>query len=184
MSSKIPRLDLEQFAPGLAKALAPRIERLGYLGEFFRVAAHQPEALLKFIEFTETAKSALDDRLVETIALTSSSVLGNKYERNQHERLCLKLGFEREWIAEVEKLSPKTAQISDAEAAVQNYVLEAIQNNGHAADALDAVISNIGPKDAIAVMLIMGRYVVHGLFVNSLNLAPPVPSIFEDARAI
>ena len=37
-----------------------------------------------------------------------------------------------------------------------------------------------GPEPAVAVMMVLGRYLVHALIVNSLGLAPPVPSIFED----
>jgi len=33
--------------------LRPRVERLGYLGEFFRYTAHQPQALISFLDFTE-----------------------------------------------------------------------------------------------------------------------------------
>jgi hypothetical protein len=29
-------------------------------------------------------------------------------------------------------------------------------------------------------MLLAGRYLAHALVVNTLDLAPPVPSIFED----
>ena len=36
MSALIPRLSQEQLEPQLARALEPRVKRLGYLGEFFR----------------------------------------------------------------------------------------------------------------------------------------------------
>ena len=61
----IPRLEFETLAPDLAKVLGPRVERLGYLGEFFKCAGHQPAALLSFIDFTEHSKKALPQRLVE-----------------------------------------------------------------------------------------------------------------------
>ncbi len=34
------------FEPALWKVLRPRVERLGYLGESFQCAAHQPDALI------------------------------------------------------------------------------------------------------------------------------------------
>jgi hypothetical protein len=40
------------------------------------------------------------------------------------------------------------------------------------------VIDCIGAKQAMAVMFLIGRYVMHAYIVNALNLAPPVPSIF------
>ena len=52
MSERIPRLDMDDLPPALAEALRPRVERLGYLGEFFRCAAHAPDALLAFDVFT------------------------------------------------------------------------------------------------------------------------------------
>ena len=98
MSDKIPRLEFEDLDPDLAKVLEPRVERLGYLGEFFKCTAHQPAALLSFNEFTENSKKGLPKRLVELIALSISTKIGNDYERNQHERLSVRLGFGREWV--------------------------------------------------------------------------------------
>src|SRR5690349_8264647 len=88
-----PRIPFEELPPDLREQLAPRVERLGYLGEFFQVAAHQPEALGHFVAFTETLKTALAARLVEAIALTVASATRNDYERVQHERLALKVGL-------------------------------------------------------------------------------------------
>ena len=53
MSELIPRLSSTQMSPDLADYLRPRVERLGYLGEFFQCSAHQPGALLAFMRFTE-----------------------------------------------------------------------------------------------------------------------------------
>ncbi|MBB3992319.1 hypothetical protein [Croceicoccus naphthovorans] len=44
---------------------------------------------------------------------------------------------------------------------------------------LDKTIEAIGAEQAIAVMFLVGRYVTHALIVNSLDLQPPVPSIFD-----
>ncbi len=38
--------------------------------------------------------------------LTTATLMENAYERNQHERLCVRLGLGREWIREVERLAP------------------------------------------------------------------------------
>src|SRR2546421_525674 len=100
-TSEIPRLALEQMDAALAALLQPRMERLGYLGEFFRCAAHQPEPLQHFLRFTESLKTVLPDRITEVVALTVASQLENAYERVQHERLALKLGFAEAWIRDV-----------------------------------------------------------------------------------
>jgi alkylhydroperoxidase family enzyme len=182
MSKRIARLELDQLEPSLAARLAPRVARLGYLGEFFKCAGHQPAALKAFADFTEDSKKGLPNRLVEVVALSAAMRLGNSYERNQHERLCVRLGFGKEWIGAVEALDPDNAPaLSDAERSVQRYVLSALERMGHgAAGALEAVVEELGQEAAVAVMLVLGRYAVHGLIVNSLELAPPVPSVFED----
>ena len=95
MSDRIPRLEIEDLAPELAAVLAPRVERLGYLGEFFKCVGHQPRPLIAFIEFTESAKGGLAPEIVETIALTLATYMGNAYERHQHERLSVRLGLGR-----------------------------------------------------------------------------------------
>jgi alkylhydroperoxidase family enzyme len=178
---EIPRLEYDELAPDLARALEPRVKRLGYLGEYFKCAGHQPAALLSFMEFTENSKKALSDRLVEIIALTASAKLGNAYERNQHERLSVRLGFGRDWVAAVEALDPDGASgLEESERAVQRLVVAMLDRPGQGVEAeLAAVVGAIGHAQAIATMMVVGRYVVHALIVNSLALEPPVPSIFD-----
>ena len=179
MSGRIPRLDFEELDPAVAKRLEARVARLGYLGEFFRCAAHQPAALAAFIDFTEASKQGLEDDLVELIALTAATRLGNDYERHQHERLSVRLGLSREWIEAVERCRPE--DLSKREAIVQRYVIRALDAHGRGVgEDVAAIVDELGPAAAVAVMMVLGRYVVHALIVNSLELVPPVPSIFED----
>src|ERR1700732_4706324 len=91
MNDQIPRLTAKEMPPALASFLKPRVERLGYLGEFFQCTAHQPEALLSFLELTEYLKHALPGNLTEVVSLTIARLMDNAYERVQHERLSLKL---------------------------------------------------------------------------------------------
>lgn len=169
-------------APALAAALAPRVQRLQYLGEFFKCMGHQPEALLGFIAFTESAKSGLDKRIIETIALTVATAQGNDYERNQHERLSVRLGFGREWVADVERLDPDTAShMSAADRTIQRFTLDVIGSGGRGTRArLEALALDLGVEHAIAILMVIGRYVTHAMMVASLELEPPVPSIFDD----
>src|SRR5687767_12370084 len=111
MSETFARIPFEDLAPRLQDVLGPRVERLGYLGEFFQCAAVQPDILAPFLEMTDALKKALPDRLTETGALTVASIMGNDYERHQHERLSRKLGFSEAWIAAVEKLAPDSAPV-------------------------------------------------------------------------
>ncbi len=183
MSDQIPRLSAKEMPPALASFLRPRIERLGYLGEFFQCTAHQPEALLSFLEFTEHLKHALPSRLTEIVALSVAILMDNAYERVQHERLSLKLGFGEEWLREVLSLgSDGHKSLSQQEWLVQQLVVSVASRGGRdTASEFEAVTRAIGPAQAIAVLMLIGRYLSHALIVNTLNLAPPpVPSIQEN----
>jgi hypothetical protein len=178
----IPRLNFEDLAPPLAKALEPRVRRLGYLGEFFRCTGHQPEALRAFVEFTEAAKAPLDKRTIEIIALTVSCETDNAYERNQHERLCIRLGLPRSWIAQIEMLQEAGADgLTAQDRAIQQWVLAVARGQFDAAkERFAAFVNNVGPAQAVAALLVVGRYMAHSAMVKTLGLDPPVPSIFED----
>jgi alkylhydroperoxidase family enzyme len=184
MGDGIPRLGMEQLDRDLAAALAPRVARLGYLGEFFRCMGHQPAALRAFVDFTEALRGALPDALTEAVALAVTSRLGNVYERNQHERLSLKLGLSTEWVrAAREADGPGAAPpLSPAEAAVRRLALAIVERGGRGVAAeLGAVVEAIGPQQAVAVLLLVGRFATHSLVVNALELAPPVASPLDDA---
>jgi hypothetical protein len=182
MSSSLPRLELADFPAALAASLEPRVKRLGYLGEFFKCAANHPRGLAAFTEFTEASKDGLPDRLVEIIALTCTVWMGNDYERNQHERLSVRLGFGRDWVASVSSLTPDVASmLTGEERSVQRLTLSILNTGGKAAGALfEEAVRSLGPRLAMAILMVIGRCVAHGLIVNTLELEPPVPSIFED----
>jgi alkylhydroperoxidase family enzyme len=179
MSQRVPRVSFAALPAFLAEALRPRVERLGYLGEFFQCAANVPEALLAFQQFTEALKRALPEPITELIALTVATRMQNAYERHQHERLCRRLGYADDWIRAVESL--RGDGLSAADGAVQRLVLALLDSDGLGVGAeVDAVIDHLGAAAAVAVVLTVGRYATHSLLVNALELAPPVPSIFAD----
>jgi len=180
--SLVPRVEMEGFPEEIAKRLEPRVKRLGYLGEFFKCTVHQPAALAAFIDFTEEGKGALPNRLVELIALTVAGWTENAYERNQHERLSVRLGFGRDWVAAVNTLAPdQESVLGGEERRLQKLVLTVLGSHGKAAPTMfEDYVKEHGHENGIAVLMVIGRYAVHGLIVNTLALAPPVPSIFED----
>lgn len=182
LTDLVPRLEFDQLEPKLKAQLEARVTRLGYLGEFFKCAGHAPDVLRHFMAMTEALKDALPDRLTEVGALTVACVMGNDYERNQHERLSRSLGFGHDWVRAVNALKPDASPLlSDAEKRVQQYVLAALKRNGIGVDAEFAAMGKaIGPAQAMAVVMLTGRYVTHALAVNTLGLKPPVPSIFAD----
>jgi alkylhydroperoxidase family enzyme len=181
MTKLIPRLPQEKLHPELEAFLRPRIERLGYLGEFFQCTAHQPEALLSFLEFTDHLKHALPNNLTEVVSLSVAQLMNNSYERVQHERLSLKLGFGEKWVREVLSLSANgNGALSEQELLVQQLVVAVIHRKGHdTTRELEAVVQSIGPAMTIAVLMLIGRYMSHAMIVNSLNLDAPVPSPLE-----
>src|SRR5712692_3440001 len=178
MSDSIPRLSMAELDPKLAELLRPKFERLNYLGEFFQYTGHQPRALISFYTLTEDLKEALPDNLTELVALTVAALMDNSYERVQHERLALKLGLSEAWIREVLSLQmSNAAERSEPEVLVQKLALAVVERRGqHTSTKLEAVIEAIGHKEAIAVLMLIGRYVMHALIANCLALEPPVSS--------
>lgn len=177
----IPRLAVADLEPALADVLQSRLDRLGYLGEVFSAMAHQPESLRAFMAFTEAAKGALSHDLGELVALTAATRLGNDYERHQHERLAVRRGLGRSWIAAVERLDPDDPALSSAQAATQRYVLAALASVGREAGGpLSELVDVLGPPAAVAVLFLTSRFLAHALLANSLEVQPPVPSIFEE----
>jgi alkylhydroperoxidase family enzyme len=182
VSSKLPRLPFEQLDERAQAVLQERVERLGYLGEFFQVTGVQPTLLVPFMEMTHAFKEVLPQRLIELVALTVARLMDNRYEQHQHERLSHKLGFGKPWISAVLTLAPQdAAELSDAEQQVQQLVIAMVDRRGKAVQQeLAAVIAAIGEQQSVAVLFLVGRYITHALIVNSLELAPPVQSIFKE----
>ncbi len=178
----LPRLDWDEFTPRLQELLRPRVERLGYLGEFFRVSASQPDALAAFVEYTEALKQALPPELTEVIALTIAGCTGNAYERYQHERLCIALGMDPAWIVDVLELSPDTAiLLSVRERAVQSLALAIVEllttaGFARADDELAAAVELSAPHAVVAVLMTVGRYLADSAIVQALDLVAPVDS--------
>ena len=178
MSELIPRLSFSELDPQLAELLRPKAERLNYLGEFFQCTGHQPRALISFYTLTEDLKEALPDNLTELVALTVAVKMNNAYERVQHERLSLKLRFSEAWVREVISLKTiRGGQLSETELLVQQLTMAVLERHGLDTEAeLEKVIKAIGHKEAIAVLMLIGRYVMHALIANCLALIPPVSS--------
>jgi alkylhydroperoxidase family enzyme len=176
--SGVRRIPFDELTPEIRDALDSKVRRLGYLGEFFQVSAHQPEPLLHFIRFTDTLKEALPINLVELLALTLSTWSGNDYERVQHERLALKSGLSEDWVRAVETLAPETAPVLDEkERATQRLALTVARSQGREARSdADRLLALSDETLLIGVMLTIGRYLAHSAICNTFGLKPPVPS--------
>jgi len=137
------------------------------------------------MRFTDDLKEVLPDNLTEVVALTAAGWMGNTYERNQHERLCRTLGFADEWVRAINVQQPDTqAALNENERCVQRLTLAVLNGRGHGVQIqLDAVAGPLGAARAMAILMLIGRYVTHALIVNALELQPPVPSIFDDDQS-
>jgi len=179
----IPRLAFDDVDGALQAQLKPTVDRLGYFGEFFQVAAHVPGAVPAFMTYTAAVKAPLADAQNEVLALTVCSMLEADYERIQHERLATKLGLERDWIAAAESRSGSHPSVlKEDERLLQSLAQAVVTRHGlRCDDELRAVTAALGPAKAVAALLQISRFVTIALICNALHLALPVPSIF-DAR--
>lgn len=177
MSNRIPRLEIEQLDLELKETLRARVERLGYLGEFFKCTGHAPDVLRHFMEMTEALKKVVPDKITETVALTIAVKTGNDYERNQHERLSSKLGFGEDWVRSVEKLDPQNQELlTDSERIMQEFALVAMDRMGNNCQReFEKVLDVLEVSEAIGVLMLVGRYMTHAVAVNTLDLVPPKP---------
>jgi len=92
--------------------------------------------------------ASLPDRLTEVVALTSAQLMGNAYERVQHERLSTQARLGQSWITEVLSLGESgNGELLEPELAVQRLVAAVIQRRGHSTRAeLERVIMLIATR--------------------------------------
>jgi len=170
------RIGYEELPPELKARLRARVERLGYLGEFFQVGAHQPQALAGFIDYTEALKDALPDRLVEAIALTAATATANAYERVQHERLALKLGFTEQAVRALVSYGASLDAFSETERAAVALAREVCAARGGACASYPELERLAGEQLAVGCLMTAVRYLAHATMANTWGLAAPVSS--------
>jgi len=181
MSQRFPRRQLHELPNDLADRLRRSTPpRVGHRGEFYEYAAHQPDALRSFMEFTAALHDALPHPLVEVVALTVAGIMENEYERHQYERRAVELGLPQGWVTAVDRLSPdKATELSAVERAVQRYALASVVRRGIGVkDEFEALLDHLSVPQAMAVALLVGCCVSQAIVSNTLALAPPVTSIF------
>jgi alkylhydroperoxidase family enzyme len=174
MDVGVTALDLADLPEDLRRHLAPRVQRLGYLGDFFRYCGHQPDALLHFHQFTEALKANLPADLTEAVALTVAAATGNEYERIQHERLSSRLGFSEDWIASLTGAEPQPTELSGDQLNARALALAMLDRDWDSAQSfLATLVADIGQQQAIGVLMLAARYLAHSAISNTLHLAVP-----------
>ena len=178
----IPRLGLDAVDPAVRDLLKPTVERLGYFGEFFQVAAHVPGAIPAFMQYTGAVKAPLADAHNEVLALTVCGALEADYERIQHERLAKRLGFTLDWIAAASgRPGSHASALTDDERKLQALALAMVSTHGlRCGEELRAVVDALGPEKAVAALLQVSRFVTIALLCNALSLTLPVASVFDE----
>jgi alkylhydroperoxidase family enzyme len=181
---EIPRLAFEDVDDALRAQLKPTVDRLGYFGEFFQVAAHVPGAVPAFMTYTAAVKAPLADAQNEVLALTVCTMLEADYERIQHERLSKRLGFSLEWIAAAASLpGSHPSALADDERLLQALAIAVVTRHGmRCADEVRAVAAALGQDKAVAALLQVSRFVTIALLCNALSLSLPVPSVFDEPQ--
>lgn len=180
----IPRVDFESLDSSLREFLQPTVDRLGYFGEFFQVAANVPGAIPAFMQYTAAVKSPLSDRHNEVLALTVCAALDADYELIQHERLSKRLGLSLDWIAAAEaRTGSHASTLSEDERRLQALALAMTGSNGLRCGAeLAAVVKTVGAQQAVAVVLQISRVLGVALMCNAMKLELPVSSVFEQGN--
>jgi alkylhydroperoxidase family enzyme len=178
----IPRISLEAADASIRDLLKPTVDRLGYFGEFFQVAARVPGAIPAFMQYTGAVKAPLTDAQNELLALTVCAMLEADYERIQHERLSRKLGFPLDWIAAAESRHGSYAStLKEDERLLQALAQAVVTRHGlRCTTEVRAVAEALGPEKAVAALLQISRFVNIALLCNALNLELPVPSVFDE----
>lgn len=179
----IPRLEFEHVDPALRDSLKATVDRLGYFGEFFQVAAHVPGAIPAFMQYTGAVKAKLSDAQNEVLALSVCAMLEADYERIQHERLARKLGLSLDWIAAAEgRPGSHPSALKDDERRLQALAQVVVPSHGLRCEAeLTAVVGLLGHEKAVAALLQISRFITIAVMCNALALELPVPSVFDEA---
>lgn len=166
----------QAFPEQLQERLVGRAERLGYIGAFFAYCAHQPDALIAFMDFTDHLSTSLPARVAEVVGLAASSRLDNSYELEQHRRLAAGLGCSPQWMTEASSSGPAES-LETTEQAVRDLTLAVVAGNGrYVRGQVSIVAGEIGQEGCLAVLMLIGRFAAHAYVANALELTVPVPS--------
>ena len=181
MIVETPRIAFEDLPAPLQDRLRPRVARLGYLGAFFQVAAHQPDALAGFVDFTEALKHALAPRLVEVVALTVAVATGNAYERVQHERLALTVGLDHDEVRALVDGAAPAERFDAVERAAFALAREVVAAGGRSCARSYAPLEALaGPSIAVGCLMMATRHLAHATMANTWGLIAPVSSPLQE----
>ncbi|MBO9376291.1 hypothetical protein GG804_05895 [Sphingomonas histidinilytica] len=177
--TNISPLEFAEIGETLQKLFQPTVDRLGYFGDFFRYGSHAPDVLSAFMGLSVALKGAIPDDVNETVALTVCQAMDFPYERIQHERLSVKLGFDREWIAAMVG-RPSAAETTPLQQAARALSIAIVEGRHDAArDAAEQVASLASPGLAVALLFQATRFMQVCAVGRTLGMQLALPSIFD-----
>jgi len=175
----ISPLDFADIGDDLQKLFQPTVDRLGYFGDFFRYGSHAPDVLSGFMKLSVALKGAIPDDINETVALTVCQAMDFPYERIQHERLALKLGLDRDWIAAMVG-RPSTAEITPLQQAARDLSIAIVEGRHDvASDAADRIAGLASLGLAVALLFQATRFQQVCAIGRTLGMQLALPSIFD-----
>lgn len=179
-----PRVARDAMPEKLVADVAAIEKRLGYLSELFLLQSHVPDSVTAFMAYTQAVKAPLSDRLNELVALAACNALQAKAELIQHERLSLRLGLSKAFVAAAQgREGWDESELSATEHLVCSVVRELIGTMGRGCEpALAKLAAAIGASQAMAVLLQTTRFMMVGVWGHVFHLKVPVLSIFEETN--
>ena len=177
-SITVRSLTLEEMTPELREVIEPRVQRLGYLGDFFRYTGHQPQALRAALEYAGVLRQAVPPRLAEIIVLTVSARTRNRYEQVQHEPLAARAGLSHVEIRALVSGAVSACQSFDlADRAAADLAEAAAEGDRQASiHALAALCEHTSAEVGIGALMMAGHYLGFSFVANALPLTLPVES--------
>ena len=168
---RIAPLDLDRIDADQQAALAPvRDGKLGALN-IFRTLAHAPKALTAFLgwgSYILSRRNALPPRERELAILRTGFNCGAGYEWTQHRAIGLEAG-----LTEAEILAIKQGADEPSWSAIDRAILSAcdeLTREFHVSDATWAVLSPLGNKARMDLVMTVGQYTQVSMMLNSFGV--------------
>ena len=133
------------------------------------------------MDYTKAVKAPLSDAGNEVLALSVCALLNADYERIQHERLSLKLGLTREWVAAaVGRSGANMTLLGPTETALRQLALAMVTRQGRDCSAEIVTVAHLlDATQTVAALLQITRFITIAHLCNALTLTLPVASIFD-----
>lgn len=169
----LPYLDAATAAPAVAETL----DALPDL-HLFEMVAHAQSAFRPWLEFGGAllATLELDPILRELAILHVAQLAGSDYERVQHTAIGAAVGVTTDQIAALASGQLHTSSFTPLQAKVLAFTAAAVQANRVPAPIVTSLAREIGPRQVVELLLVIGYYLGVALLAESVGLDPDQPA--------